>query len=311
MRDGVRTKTSRRNQCRIIASVMLFFCAIASAVPAAEFPDYKFSLLPEDESVYAPPAAPRENAGTNQGGVNLDLKMTYLSDYLYRGVNHSFFPGRSGKPNAQFEGAVTWDTGRLPHPFIGVFVNLYNDDPVSRFQEIRPSAGLDWKIRPLDFTFGVTSYIYPEREKLFNTSEVWTRITFDDSILWKTERPIFAPYGFAAYDYDKNHGFYFEAGIQHDFIIEDTGITLTAFADVGYINGIRQQFIFFNKERFGFQHWDVGLIGRYSLNRLFHFSDRYGEVTLNGYLNYTAGINRDVIVSATKVWGGVGLQFRY
>ena len=34
---------------------------------AAQMPAYKLSLLPEDESVYAPPSTPREDQGINQG----------------------------------------------------------------------------------------------------------------------------------------------------------------------------------------------------------------------------------------------------
>jgi hypothetical protein len=312
MDDGVR-RSRTQGVPATFGALLLSLLAVSVAGPAAhgEFPDMKLSLLPEDESVYAPPAVPKEEEGTNLGGVNLDLKITYLSDYIYRGVEHSHFPGRSAKPNLQFDGTVTFNTGRLPHPFVGIFTNVFNGDPVSRFQEVRPTGGLDWYIRPLDIAAGVNAYIYPEREDLANTSEVWVRLTFDDSILFKSERPIFSPYGYVAYDYDKNHGFYCEVGIKHDFIIEDTGITFTVLGDVAYIDGIKQFFIFPTVQHFGFHHYDIGLIGTYSLNQFLHFPHRYGDVTLNGYLYYTSGIDRGIQNTATKVWGGVGVQFKY
>ena len=257
-----------------------------------------------------PPAAPREDQGINMGGVNLDLKITYLSDYLYRGVDHSSFSNRSKKPNVQFDGTISFNTGKLPHPFIGVFANIFGADPVSRFQEIRPFAGLEWNIRPITFAAGINAYIYPEREK-FNTSEVWGRLTFDDSILFRTEQPLFSPYVYGAYDYDLNRGWYLEAGIKHDFVIEDTGLVFTALADVGYVNNIRQQFIFTSPKTNGLQHYDVGLTAAYSLNRFFHFSRRFGDVSLNGYLYYTSGIDKQILHSDSKVWGGVGVQFKY
>ena len=77
------------------------------------------------------------------------------------------------------------------------------------------------------------------------------------------------------------------------------------------VTGIRQQFIFINQKRYGFSHYDVGLVAAYSLNNLFHASKRYGEWTLNGYLNYTEGVNRDTIHADTKLWGGAGIQFAY
>ena len=293
-----------------LVSVLIALGAVAATGARGELPLYKLSLLPEDESVYAPPAVPREDQGINQGGVNVDLLFTYLSAYVYRGVDHTKFLGRQQKPDLQFNGQVSFNLGKLPHPFVGIFTNVYNADPVSRFQEIRPFAGVEWTLRPFTVAAGVNAYIYPEREKL-NTDEVWTRITFDDSMLFRTERPIFSPYVYGAYDYRLNNGTYLEAGVQHEFIIEDTGLSLTVFGDIAYVNGIKQVFIFTNARANGLQHYDVGLIARYSLNNLFHFSRRYGDVSLNGYLNYTDGINRSVLHADTKLWGGVGLQFKY
>ena len=39
------------------------------------------------ETVYAEPGPPREDQGVNAGGVNLDLRVSYLTDYVYRGMN--------------------------------------------------------------------------------------------------------------------------------------------------------------------------------------------------------------------------------
>jgi hypothetical protein len=308
MSVAMRRITSQRSWRIALAAVVLACFTVASR---AEMPIYKLSLAPDDESVYAPPTAPREDQGVNLGGVNLDLKFTYLSAYVYRGVDHSnFVNNKKERPNLQFEGTVFFNTGKLPHPFIGIFTNVNNGDPVSRFQEIRPYGGVEWTLRPFTIDAGVNSYIYPEREK-FNTAEAWAKITFDDSILFRSERPLFSPYIYGAYDYVLNNGTYLEAGIKHDFVIEDTGITVTVLGDIAYVNNIKQVFIFTNKGANGLQHYDVGLIATYSLNRLFHFSKRYGDVSLNGYINYTDGISRDVLHADTKIWGGVGLQFKY
>ena len=86
---------------------------------------------------------------------------------------------------------------------------------------------------------------------------------------------------------------------------------ITALADIGYIAGIKQQFVFVNRQDTGLQHYDVGLIANYSLNHFFKFPRRYGEWSLNGYIYYTNGINRDIIHSDTQVWGGMGIGFKY
>lgn len=292
-----------------VAAALLGVSATLSA-RAADIQPLKLSFAPDDESVYAPPQPAREEQGSNQGGVNLDLSFNYMSDYVYRGINHSDFPGRSRTANLQFDGKVSFNTGRLPHPFFGVFTNLYDNDPVSRFQEIRPFAGFEWNLRPVNVVAGVNSYIYPEREH-FNTAEAFLQLTLDDSLLFRTERPLFSPYVYGAYDYDKNDGYYIEAGVSHDVVFEDWGLTLTFFGDVGYMSNIHQQFIFVAQKGSGFQHYDVGMVATYQLNNLLHVSRRYGEINLRGYLNYTDGINRQLLHSDSTVWGGAGIQFKY
>lgn len=283
---------------------------LAGAVQAQqELPPIRLSLAQEDQSVYAPPIPVTEGQGTNQGAVHIDLEVTYLTDHIYRGVDHSEVGGKEDAPNIQYDGAISFDLGRLPHPFVGLFANIYNSDPISRFQEIRPYFGAELTIRPLILTAGHNTYIYPEREEN-NTSEVWAKITLDDSGIWQTDQPVFSPYVYAAYDYDLNNGVYVELGVQHDFIIEELDLTLTAVAKVAYIDGIEQMFIFTNAEDSGFQHYEVGLIASYRLNTLLNISRRYGEFSLRGYLFYTDGISDDIRAD-TQLWGGVGIGFEY
>src|SRR5688500_1402116 len=177
------------------------------------------------ETVYAEPGPPREDQGVNAGGVNLDLRVSYLTDYVYRGIDKSEMlaadPGDEGPgeeiegsedaPNLQVALQIEFNLGRAPHPFAGVFANVFDDDPVSRFQEIRPFVGLEWSLRPFVLAAGHTTYIYPEREDL-NTAEVWASVTLDDSVLWRTDDPVLSPYVYAAYDYDIYDGLYVEAG---------------------------------------------------------------------------------------------------
>jgi hypothetical protein len=278
------------------------------------------------ESIYEPPGPPREEEGTNQGGANFGLRVSYLSDYVYRGVDQSerlatldetgaFVPGADAgaedAPNYQFDGSMKLNLGRLPHPVAGVFANVFNDDPVSRFQEIRPYFGLDWDLRPLRIQVGQISYIFPEREGL-NTNEVWASVTFDDSRLWRTEKPLLSPYVYAAYDYDLYEGVYVEAGVRHEFELEDTGITVAAVADIAYVvsNAQFADLTAPEPEDTGFQHYDVGLIGSMSLNRALNIPRRYGQWTLEGQLFYTDGINEGLRAD-TQVWGGFTVGFKY
>jgi hypothetical protein len=281
------------------------------------------------ESVYDLEAPPTEEEGFNAGGVNFDLTVRYMTDYVFRGIDRSDgsggFNDEKGRPvvfdpdpdfkggsedagNLQFDGRFKFDLGRAPSPFFGLFANVYNDDPINRFQEIRPYLGLEWMVRPFIIGAGHTTYIFPERDDV-NTAEVWASVTVDDSFLFNSEHPVLSPYIFGAYDYDLYNGYYVEAGLKHDILFEDLPFTLSVVADVAFVMN-NPQFTAANDEDTGFQHWDVGLIGRYNLNTLFNVSRRYGTFSLEGYLYYTDGIDDDLLAD-TQLWGGVGINFKY
>lgn len=289
-----------------------------------------FHLMQDVETIYDVEAPHAEDAGFNAGGVNFDLTVRYMTDHVFRGIDRgegsgnfrddegnpvvfdpdepNFEPGAEDAANLQFDGRFKFDLGRAPSPFGGLFANVYNDDPISRFQEIRPYVGVELMVRPLIIALGQTTYIYPEREDV-NTGEVWASVTLDDSILFRSERPVLAPYVMAAYDYDLYDGFYIEAGIKHEIAIEDTPITLTFIADAAFVVD-HPQFTFAGGEDTGLQHYDVGVIGRYNLNTLFNISRRYGTFHFEGYLWYTDGIDDDLLAD-TQLWGGAGIAFRY
>lgn len=275
----------------------------------------KLSLEPSDTpSVYALPTPPGPNEGVNAGGINFDVKVSYFTEYMYRGVNRTDFIGDVTKEpghdraNFQFDGKLSFDLGKLPHPFIGIFTNVLDADPVSNFQEVRPVFGFDWKIRPVIISGGNNTYIFPNRSEL-GTGEVWGKITLDDSILFKARQPIFSPYIYGAYDYDLYNGWYFEAGISHDFVIEGTGLTLTAVADAAYVMG-NESFAGPTGKDTGFQHYEIGLIGKYSLNELLNIPKRYGDWSINGYLYYTDGLSSQLRAD-TQLYGGGGIELQY
>ena len=284
----------------------------ASAVGAQSVRPSDFTLVQQQpETIYAPPRARSEEEGVNEGAVSLDLTVRYMTDYVYRGIDFSEVGGSEDAPNLQIDAKISFDLGKLPHPFIGVFVNYYDSDPISQFQEIRPNVGFDWPIKPLTFSAGYNSYIYPDRDTN-STSEVFGRIEMDDSFLWSTPRPILSPYVYAAYDIDLYNGWYFEAGLKHTFYFEETGLSLTVLGDVAYVLG-HEQFLIAgpdsDEDADGFQHYDVGMIADYSLNNLLNISRRYGQFSLQGYLFYTDNIDDDLI-GDTQIWGGVGIKFR-
>ena len=307
---------------RVTALLVLSMIGAAATTAAAQAQDARvatLSLQQEPESVYAPPLPPREDQGVNEGGVRLDLSVSYFTDYVYRGLELFELPefnpaldNSEDRANLQINGKLSFDLGKVPHPFVGAFVNVAESDPISTFEEIRPYLGFDWNLRPLLLTAGYASYIYPDRDTL-ETQEVYGRIELDDSYFLRGQEPLLSPYVLVAYDIDLYDGWYAEAGVGHDFRFEDLGLTLRTEASVAWVS----QFELFDAdptdaddEPSGFQHYQLGLIGTYSLNELFNVSRRYGEWSLVGYLYYTDGIDDD-LRATTQLWGGTGISFRY
>lgn len=285
-----------------------------STVSGADVPHLLMLPPPETESVYAPPEPPREEEGVNKGGMSTEVNVRYLTDDVYRGISHNRAAGGNiHASNFQADTKLSFNLVHLPHPYVGVFANVNDSDPVSRFQEIRPFFGMEYTLRPLIFNVGHTTYIFPERERLHpspNSSEVFLKLTLDDSYFFLTPHAILSPYVSGAYDYQRNKGWYIETGVRHDFEFEDIGFTLTTLADVAYVSNFARQFVTISREDSGFQHYDVGLIGNLSLNTLFKVPPRYGDFAIQGYLTYTGKFSNPVLAN-TEVWGGVGLAFKY
>ena len=297
--------------------------AVAPLPPAS--PLMMAAVAADPPSVYAPPEAERPEDMVNRGGVHVDLNFRYLTDYNYRGISFnraSYAAGTGNGPSAQGDlhasnfqgqGELTFDLGKLPHPFVAVLANVNDRDPLSRFQLFRPSAGFDYTLRPIVARVGVNAYIYPERERLDpspNTAEVFTKLTLDDTYFTLSDTPLLSPYVYAAYDYQLNNGWYLEAGFNHRFAFRELGVALTPYFDVAYVSHFDRTFVARSPQDSGFQHYDVGLTGELSLNHLFDLPGRYGSFDLEGYLTYTGKFSNPVLAN-TEVWGGVGLKFRY
>ena len=260
-------------------------------------------------------AAPQSAWGDqqiNNGGAHFSLDFAYANKYVYRGVDHDSVATHGSSLNLLFDGKLEFDLGKYPHPFVEVFTNIYDADPLSRFQEIRPSVGADWDLKPFNFELVDISYIYPERES-FNLPELDIKITLDDYLLLDADKPILSPYVLGAFTYAKNEGWYIETGMKHDFTFEDIGLVITPEANVAWITGLKQQFVFVNtpaQHCTGWQHLEFGLTVSYSLNVLLNVSKKFGEFDLKGYGFYDDRLTAQ-ITSSNAFWGGFGLGFKY
>jgi hypothetical protein len=263
------------------------------------------------DSVYPPPEPGESFAEPDRdaGGVHFGLDVLYLTDNVWRGIERFDSFGSEDQLNLQIHSKLRFDLGKLPSPFVSLQVNMAENDPVSSFQEVRPTVGFDWNVRPLTITAGHFSYLFPDREDV-DTGEVFLTLRLDDSTLFRAERPVFHPYVMAAYDYDLWEGLYIEAGIRHELPIENTGLVLGASANVSYVNGHGLFAVAPDDKDTGFQAWQVGVDVRYRLNKLMNIPDRFGQWSVTGFINYTDNIDQDLLAT-DQLWGGAGLSFEF
>src|SRR5437762_2138260 len=104
----------------LAVAAALVFCTRAQADDAAPL---KLTLQPQEPSVYTLPTPPTREEGINAGGANMDIKVTYLSEYIFRGVNRADFiqsiagTADTNHANFQFDGILKFNLDKLPHPF--------------------------------------------------------------------------------------------------------------------------------------------------------------------------------------------------
>lgn len=266
---------------------------------------------PAPDSVYPPvlPELPPDPADAPVGKIGFDLTAIAYTDYVFRGLER-FEAGRTeDRPNVQFDARVALDLGRLPHPFVGAFANLSTGDPVEELQEVRPTVGFTWDLGFVDVLAANAFYAFPERDDL-ETAEVQAAVRLDTTALFRSERPLPTPYGFAAYDYDRWNGLYVEAGVDWKFPVETTGLTFTFGGAAAYA---RQLDGFYGPEGGaddGFPYYEVRADAVYELNQLLNIPERFGRVRALLQVRYTGAIEEE-LGATEQLWGGVGVGIAF
>lgn len=263
------------------------------------------------ETIYAPPPVAQSSQGYNEGALSLDITGRYMTDYIFRGLEIVEPAGSEDAINVQFDALLTLDLGKLPDPFVRVFTNTAEGDDISNFQVIRPSVGVEWETEAFSLAVGNQSFTYPDRTEL-DTSEVFLNLAFNDGLLFGEDEPILSPYVFAAYDYDTFNGTYVAAGVSREFRMPESNFSGEIYGLVAYVNDLADLYGVdsVNPQGDGFSHYQVGARLHYDLNSLLNISRRYGRWGVEGYLNYTDGLDSDLAVTP-QLWGGAGITFRY
>jgi hypothetical protein len=187
------------------------------------------------------------------------IDYTIVSDYVWRGINFSEYPGEGREAlNHQLGFNLEWalgDYGRVGggiwwefyadqnDPSSGFNTNQYGDIENNHVQEVDYYVYYGYTIEPiaLDAEIGFIWFDFPYASHLAmgpsnsqtlsgdaeTTQELYLNLSWDDSMLWRAlgvscDGPILNPYLYTGFELDVGAGgVYQEFGVSHDFAVSD------------------------------------------------------------------------------------------
>jgi hypothetical protein len=301
----------------------------------------------DDATADAPPSAPAvatssaqesasltdEKAGSLLGPFAFDITYYYYTDYIFRGINFSNYPGERGDdPNHQLTTSLDVDLADLfgAEPgtwgifnfstFFEWFAGQDQIDPDQggqNLQEVDYSLSWSYDIEPIatNAAVGFTFYTFPNA-KAANTEEIFVAFAHNDAWMWKwlfpdNEDGILNPSLFYAHDVGAAAGGgWLELGISHDFVfIEHLTVTpsFTLAFDRRYIGRTLDIAVI---EDIGLAYLQYGLDLSYDLTGALKLSDDLGTVTLGGFLYFNDArdrYNKEDSNVENVLFGGVSL----
>lgn len=256
--------------------------------------------------------------------ITLSADYTFATDYIWRG--YDLTPFSSGGNHQMTVGAEydLGDCGRIGAWTWFVWQDDYSDANGSLI-EVDYCAYYGYEIKPigLDVEAGFIYYEYPHLED-FNTQEIYTTLSWDDSILWRTiglkvEDPILNPYMSLYFDID-NGGVWGEIGASHEIALADMGCDATP---VLKNTSVEMNCAMFwandsdvSADHEGPMSMQYGVSATIDLKKVFQIADKCcGGLYLKTFLNYNHALTNNETAGASelvdKLWGGMTIGYEW
>lgn len=158
---------------------------------------------------------------------------------------------------------------------------------------------------------GWTAHTFPQfRGDQAYTNEWYVSLSFDDSKLFKTDRPILNPYVTWYQDTDDYKGGWVETGISHTFSLREAGLDKTPILkDLAVTPSF---LVAFDEGQLGgygrAAEVQYGLQLCYDLSAALKMPAKYGQLYLTGFLFYRDGFIEQVV---DRLYGGVGIGYQW
>lgn len=266
--------------------------------------------------------------------ISVSLDYTIVSDYIFRGVNFSEYPGEGReKLNSQLGVGFEIDTAKLGTN-LGTFgFTFWGEWYADQVSALNTPTGSGTSLQEVDYTInwsyeiselfttvelGWIAYTYPQLGgDAHYTHEWYVSLGFDDSTLFGTEQSVLKPYVAYYWDMDDVDGCWLEWGISHDFALAEMGIddapvlqdiTVTPSFVMGIDNGRWSSSMRLANMRYGI---DVG----YDISSALNIPQEYGRIGLNLFVYFSDAIYDNGPVTLTNLndefWGGMKLSYAW
>jgi len=275
-------------------------------------------------------AQPAETPAEWTKSIPLTFSVNYAlaSDYVFRGINFSEYAGEGREDlNHQLGVGVEYDTGKFGIFGATAWFEWYagQENLTSGYggnnQEI--DYALYWKYAVPDLATtveaGWIAYTFPPFGGDAHTSyEVYLKLYFDDSGLWKTDKPVLNPYVAYYHDLDlAENGSWWELGVSHPFAMADycpdapilKNVTITPSVVLGVDHRYCERILACGHPSTRLANINYGLDISYDLSGALKLPPRFGKLAVGGFLNFSQALYDEVIDD--EFYGGLKLSYAW
>ncbi len=270
-------------------------------------------------------------------GLPISLGVSYylLSDYVFRGINFSEYPGEgSEKLNHQMTTEFSWKTASFGTFGFDTFFEWYAAQQkinpyANHLQEIDYIIRWGYSLEPIktDLTLGYTFYEFPKLAKLLrtdedpgnnnddHTSEWWFRLEHNDAWMWKWLLPsndegVLNPSFFFAQDVGTGCGHvWMEFALSHSFkVIEN--LTLTPGYLIAVDGGLLRRYLDrpnADTFRLAYDQWSLNVT--YDLTKVLRLPKWAGSLSVSGLLYYNNALGTAEKDIDDEFYGGMSVNW--
>jgi hypothetical protein len=309
----------RRDSSLVLAGLLA--CLLVGQTMAAEQTEASPPAVQES-------ASPEVPASTKpQKPFSFGMGYYLYSDYVFRGINFSEFPGEGReKPNHQMTTSLDVPLGKFGTIGFDTFFEWFAAQKEltgsgANIQEVDYTVRWSHDLEPIatTFTTGWAEFTFPNVSGVGDndrTHEWFVSLEHNDAWMWRWagyhgDDGVLNPTLFVAYDWHIARGVWIELGISHPFALTDS-LTITPGAKFAVDGGYLGPLLGTDDHDFRYARTQFGLDATYDLTKVLRLPEWAGSVSISGQLYYDVPTNSTRHTGLdNEFWGGLAVNWNW